>query len=71
MLVNSVFSYLSTFYMCSLLLPPQIIKKIDRYRKHCLWSGGDTERKGTCLLAWEPACKAKNEGDLRIINLKT
>jgi len=35
-LVNSVFSAMPTFYMCSLLLPPQVIKQIDMYRKHCL-----------------------------------
>lgn len=39
------------FYMCSLLLPPQVIKQIDRYKKHCLWSGGDINRRGTCLAA--------------------
>ena len=55
--------------MCSLLLPPQVIKHIDKYRKHCLWSGGDINRKG-CLAAWEPACRPKNEGGLRIIDLK-
>jgi hypothetical protein len=35
-LVNSVFSALPTFYMCSLRIPPQVIKQIDIYRKHCL-----------------------------------
>lgn len=59
------------FYMCSLLFPPQVIKQIDRYRKHCLWSGGDINRRGTCLAAWEPACRPKNEGGLGIIDLKT
>jgi len=40
-LVNSVLTALPTFYMCSLKLPPQVIKQIDIYRKHCLWSKGD------------------------------
>jgi hypothetical protein len=44
-LVNSVFSALPTFYMCSLKIPPQVIKQIDCYRKHCLWSKGDINRK--------------------------
>ena len=35
-LVNSVFSAMPTFYICSLLLPTQVIKQIDMYRKHCL-----------------------------------
>lgn len=70
-LVNSVFSAMPTFYMCSLVIPPQVIKQIDRYRKHCLWSGGDINRKGSCLAAWEPACRPKNEGGLGITDLKT
>jgi hypothetical protein len=50
-LVNSVLSALPTFYMCSLKLPPQIIKPIDSYRKHCLWDKGDIYRKGKCMVA--------------------
>lgn len=62
---------LPTFYMCTLQLPPQIIKQIDGYRKKCLWSGGDINRKGNCLVAWEDACRPKPEGGLGIIDLKT
>jgi hypothetical protein len=69
-LVNSVFLALPTFYMCSLQIPPGIIEQIDKYRKHCLWSGGDINRKGTCLAAWEYACKSKDNGGLGIIDLK-
>lgn len=47
--VNSVFSALPTFFMCSLIIPPSFTKQIDRYRKHCLWSGGDINRRGTYL----------------------
>jgi hypothetical protein len=56
-LVNSVMNALPTFYMCTLQLPPQIIKQIDSYRKKCLWSGGEINRKGNCLAAWEAACR--------------
>jgi hypothetical protein len=63
-MVNSVLSALPTFYMCSLKLPPQVMKQIDIYRKHCLWSKGDISRRGTCLVAWEIACKPKKEGVL-------
>jgi hypothetical protein len=45
------FSAMPTFYMCSLTLPPQVVKQIDRYRKRCLWSDGDIHRKGSCLAA--------------------
>jgi hypothetical protein len=69
-MVNSVLSTLPTFYMCSLKLPPQVIKQIDIYIKHCLWSKGDISRRGTCLVAWETACKPKKEGGLGIIDLE-
>ena len=57
--------------MCSLQLPPQVIKQIDKYGKHYLWSGGDINKKGTCLATGESVTKSKNEGGLGIINLKT
>ena len=70
-LVNSVFSALPTFYMCYLQLPPTVINQIDRYQKHCLWSGGDINRKGSCLAAWDIACRTKEEGGLGIVNMKS
>lgn len=68
-LVNSVFSALPTFYMCSLQIPPLVIKQVDRYRKHCLWSGVDINRKGSFLAAWDIDCKSK-KGGLGIIDMK-
>ena len=69
--MNSVFSALPTFYMCSLKIPIQVIKQIDIYRRHCLWCKGDINRRGTCLAAWETACKPKNQGGLGIIDIKS
>jgi hypothetical protein len=69
-LVNSVFSALPTFYMCSIKLPPQVIKQIDIFRKHCLWSKGDIDRRGNCLAAWDIACKPKTQGGLGIIDIQ-
>jgi len=70
-LVNSVFSALSTFYMCSLKIPPRVIKQIDIFRKHCLWSKGDINRRGSCLVAWEFAYKPKDQGGLGIIDIQS
>ena len=70
-LVNSVFTAMPTFYMCSLILPPQVIKQIDRYRKHCLWSEGDINKKGSCLAGQEPACRPETERGLGIVNIQT
>jgi hypothetical protein len=40
-LVNLVLSALPTFLMCTLKIPAATVKKIDAYRKHCLWRGND------------------------------
>jgi hypothetical protein len=56
--------------MCNLQLPPQTIKQVDRYRKHCLWIGGDINRKGTCLASWETTFRSKKEGGLGIIDIQ-
>jgi len=69
--VNSVFSALPAFYMCSLKIPPQVIKQIDIFRKHCLWSKGDINRRGSRLVAWEFACKPKDQGGLGIIDIQS
>ena len=34
-----------------------------------LWNGGDINRKGKCLAAWEAACKNKKDGGLGIIDI--
>jgi hypothetical protein len=49
-LVNSVLSALSTYYMCILHLPLEIIDQINKYRWHCLWRRSDINKKGFVLL---------------------
>lgn len=70
LMVNSVLTALPTYYMCTLIIPPTVVEQIDRFRKHCIWSKGDINRKGTCLVAWEPMCRSKEEGGLAIINIQ-
>jgi hypothetical protein len=41
LMVNSVLSSLPTFIMSTVKIPVEIIRQIDRYRRHCLWCGGD------------------------------
>jgi hypothetical protein len=70
-MVNSVLSALPTFYMCTLKLPPSIVKQIDKYRKHCLWRGGDINAKKPPLAAWSLVTKPKSEGGLGVLNIST
>ena len=35
-----------------------------------MWSGGDINRIGSCLAAWDIACRAKEEGGLGIVDIK-
>jgi hypothetical protein len=50
-LVNSALSSLPTFYMCAIKVPITIINQIDKYRRHCLWRGGDINGNKTSLAA--------------------
>jgi hypothetical protein len=40
-LVNLVLSSMATFYTCLVKIPIEILNQIDKYRRHCLWNGGD------------------------------
>jgi hypothetical protein len=51
-LVNSVFSALPTFFMCTLKIPKTIIKQIDIFRRNCLWRGNDLSSKKPPLISW-------------------
>ena len=68
-MVNSVLSALPTFYMCTLKLPPTVIKQIDKYRKHCLWRGSDMNVKKPSLAAWDLVCCPKSEGGLGVLKI--
>lgn len=70
-LTNAVFSALPTFAMSTYLLPKTVIKQIDKFRKHCLWSGSDVNSKKPPKAAWPMACIPKESGGLGILNLHT
>jgi hypothetical protein len=63
-LTNSGFSSLPTFFMCTLTLPPSIIKQIDKFRKHCLWRGSEANGRKPPKAAWEMVMLPKKEGGL-------
>jgi hypothetical protein len=69
-MVNSVLSSLATFYMYSIKVPISILNQIDKYRRHCLWRGGDINGKKPPLALWKMVCKPKFKCGLSIINLR-
>lgn len=60
-LVNSVYSAITTFYMCSLKLILEILDQVGNNMKHVLWHGGDLNKKCGYLVAWKTACRSKDK----------
>lgn len=69
-LTNAVFTSLSMFYLCTFKMHKTVIKQVDKYRKHCLWRGGDINNKSPPKAAWEMICLPKSEGGLGVLNLR-
>jgi hypothetical protein len=69
-LVNSVFSALPTFLMCTLKIPVATVKKIDSYRKHCLWRGNTSTRRNRLWLLGAWLLRLKKWG-LGVVRLET
>jgi hypothetical protein len=69
-ITNTVLSSMPTFYLCSLALPPTVIKQIDKYRKHCLWRGSEVNARGMPKAAWKMVTIPKKDGGLGIIDLQ-
>jgi hypothetical protein len=70
-LVNSVFSALPMFFMCTLKIPKTIIKQIDMFKKHCPWRGNDISSKKPPLIAWNFVTQRKVNGGLGVLRLET
>jgi hypothetical protein len=69
-MVNSVLSSLTTFYLCSIKVPLTIINQVDKYRRHCLWRGGDINAKKPPLTSWKMATLPKSKGGLSVLKLR-
>jgi hypothetical protein len=67
-MVNSVFSSLPTYYMCTLKLPKLVIDNINSARKQCLWRGFEVNSNRKYLEAWDKVCKPKLKGGLGVLN---
>jgi hypothetical protein len=69
-LIRSCLSSMPIFFMCSLDIPPGIIKQLNRIIRHCLWSDRKSDSKGKSLAAWDMICKPKQKGGLGILDFK-
>lgn len=47
-----------------------MLKRIDRFRKNCLWRGNEINARKPPKAAWKMVCKSKQEGGLGIINIE-
>lgn len=70
-MTNAVFTSLPTFFMGSFYLHVSVREQIDKYRKHCLWRGSDDNNRVNAKAAWTMVTKAKDEGGLGVLDLKT
>jgi hypothetical protein len=68
---NSIFSAMPTFCMSTFLLQQTVIDQIDKFRKLCLWRGADINARQKPKAAWPMVCRAKEEGGLGVLNIKT
>jgi hypothetical protein len=59
----------ANFIMSTLKILVEVIRQIDRYRRHCLWLGGDLNARKPPLAAWKLVCKPKKKGGLGVIKL--
>ena len=68
-MVNSVFFSSMVFYISSMKMHKGVIKKLDKYRKHCLWRGADLNLKKKLLklhVKWFVCWKRKEVWELLI-----
>ena len=60
-LVTSALASMPIFWLCSLQLPPGIIKQLDRILRQCVWREDKDVHKQS-LAAWEMLIKPKKKG---------
>lgn len=67
-LLNSAISSMPIFFMCSLKIPPGILKQLQRIQRQCFWRKNKQE-SAPSLAAWDLICRPKKKGGLGILNL--
>lgn len=69
-MVNTMLSFLPTFFMCMLKIPATIIKEIDKYKRYGLWRGSDINANKVPLAAWKLITRPKIEGGMGVIRVR-
>ena len=67
---NSVLTAMPSFCMSTFLLQQNVIDRIDKFRKLCLWRGSDINARQKLKATWKLACKEKGQGGLGILNIR-
>jgi hypothetical protein len=68
-LVDSALASMPIYFLCSLSLPPGIIKVLERILRQCLWRD-DIDTLKQSLAAWEMLTKPKDKGGVGLVNFK-
>lgn len=71
LLIKSVLSSLTTFFMCSHTLLVVVIDQINKYLRHFLWRKFGKEDKGPTHIAWDKVYKPKDQGGMGILDVTT
>ena len=61
--LNYALSSLPIFFLCSLFIPPSILKQLQRIQRQCLWRKNSQE-PAPSLAAWDLICRPKNKEGL-------
>ncbi|KAL7263961.1 hypothetical protein ACSBR1_002000 [Camellia fascicularis] len=68
-LIQSVTSSIPSYAMQSTHLPSSVCSTIDKYHRHFLW-GGDQTQQRMSLVPWEDACQPKEDGGLGLRQMR-
>ena len=63
-LINSVLDSQLVYLMCALPVPSGTLAQLDQRRRAFLWTGEETAKGASCLVAWEQVCADKDNGGL-------
>jgi hypothetical protein len=66
-LVNSVLSSLPTYFMCSVMVPVEVLEFVDRARRNCIWQKLESNGRTHPLVAWRKCTSPKKKGGLWVI----